>query len=143
MRRRGIRSAVARSPAVAIARRDELAPRPRDHVPGPAADAFALLFLPPALNLVYPALYLPASILVLLTPARNSVSLIAPPPRLPPTATTTSTTNAALMPRWTRRRRTTGGGPPSPCRRRPCHPEQGGGGAQNTAHCNSRDHVAA
>ena len=63
----------------------ELAPRPRDPVPGPAADAFALLFLPPALSLVYPALYLPASILVLLTPARNSVSLLPPcPPPSPP-----------------------------------------------------------
>ena len=48
----------------------ELAPRPQDSIPVPAADAFALLFLPPALSLVHPTLYLPASILVLLTPAR-------------------------------------------------------------------------
>ena len=53
----------------------ELAPCPRDPVPGPAATAAALLFLPPALSLVHPALYLPASIPVLLTPARNSASL--------------------------------------------------------------------
>ena len=61
----------------------ELAPRPRDPVPGPAANAFALLFLPPAMSLVYPALYFPASILILLTPARNSVSLLVPPPSPP------------------------------------------------------------
>ncbi len=58
----------------------ELTPRPRDPVPGPAATAAALLFLPPALSLVHPALYLPASILVLLTPARNSASLPVPAP---------------------------------------------------------------
>ena len=61
----------------------ELAPCPRDPVPGPAATAAALLFLPPALSLVHPTLYLPASIPVLLTPARNSASLPAPP-RSPP-----------------------------------------------------------
>ena len=61
----------------------ELAPPPRDPVPGPAATAAALLFLPPALSLVHPTLYLPASIPVLLTPARNSASLPAPPPVSP------------------------------------------------------------
>ena len=58
----------------------ELAPRRQDPVPGPADNAFALRFLPPTLSLVYPALYLSASILVLLTPVRNSASLLAPPP---------------------------------------------------------------
>ena len=53
----------------------KLAPRPRDPVPVPAADTFALLFLPPVLSLVHPALYHPASIPVLLTPTRNTVSL--------------------------------------------------------------------
>ena len=61
----------------------ELAPRPRDPVPVPAADTFALLFLPPVLSLIHPALYLPASILVLLTPDRASVSLLAPSPVSP------------------------------------------------------------
>jgi hypothetical protein len=61
----------------------ELTPRPRDPVPVPAANAFVLLFLPPALSLVHPALYLPSSILVLLTPARASASLLAPSPVSP------------------------------------------------------------
>jgi hypothetical protein len=113
---------------------------------GPAADAAALLFLPPALSLVHlhpalyalslvhlhPALYLPASILVLLTPARNSASLPAPPRCPPPTATMTPTTGAASTPRWTRRRRRTGRGPPSPCRCCPHCPQRGGRGAE---HC--------
>jgi hypothetical protein len=113
----------------------ELAPRPRDPLPDPAATAATLLFLPPALSLVHhPVLYLPASIpiLVLLTPARNSVSLPAHPPCLPPTATTTPTTSAASTPRWTRRRRTTGRGPPSPRHRRPHRPQQGGEGAEHS-----------
>jgi len=119
----------------------ELAPRPWDPVPGQDATATALLFLPPALSLVQPALYLPALILVLLTPARNSASLPAPP-RLPLTATMMPTTSAASTPRWTCRWRTTGRGPPSPHR---CHPHrpQRGGGVQNTAPCRSRDHAAA
>ena len=121
----------------------ELAPRPWDPVPGPDATATALLFLPPALSLVQPALYLPALILVLLTPARNSASLPAPPRRLPPTATMTPTTSAASTPRWNRRRRTTGRGPPSPRLRRLHHPQRGGGGAQNTAPCHSQDHADA
>ena len=63
----------------------ELAPRPRDPVPVPAADVAALLFLPPALSLVHihPALYLLILIIVLLTPARSFASLLAPLP-LPP-----------------------------------------------------------
>ena len=104
----------------------KLAPRPRDPIPGPAATAAALLFIPPALSLVHhPALYLPASILVLLTPARNSASLPAPPPHLPRTATTMPTTSAALTPQWTCHQRTTGRGQPSPRRHRP-HPHNGG-----------------
>ena len=61
----------------------ELAPQPRDPVADPAADAFVLLFIPPALSLVNPALYLQALILVLLTPARASASLLAPSPVSP------------------------------------------------------------
>jgi hypothetical protein len=56
---------------------------PAPRTGGPAANAAALLFLPPALSLVHPALYLPAWILVLLTPARNSMSLSFPPPSPP------------------------------------------------------------
>jgi hypothetical protein len=98
MRRGGIQRAVVQLPAIAVACRANSPPAPK---PGsPAADAATLLFLPPALSLVHPTLYLPTSILVLLTPARNSVSL--PPPRHPPMATTTPMTSAALMPRWTR-----------------------------------------
>ena len=40
----------------------ELAPRPRDPVPVLAADAFALLFLPPALSLVHPPRLVPSSL---------------------------------------------------------------------------------
>ena len=58
----------------------ELTHRPWDPTPVPATNAAALLFLPPALSLVHPALYLPASIIVLHTPARSSASLLAPPP---------------------------------------------------------------
>ena len=102
---------------------------------GPAANAAALLFLPPVLSLVHlhPALYLLASILILLTPARNSASLPAPPCRLPPATTTTPTTGAASTPRWTHRRRTTGRGPPSPRLRRLHHPQRGGG--RGAEHC--------
>ena len=57
----------------------KLATCPRDPVPGPATTTAALLFLLPALSLAHPTLYLPASIPVLLTPARNSASLPAPP----------------------------------------------------------------
>ena len=90
--------------------------------------------LPPALSLVHPALHLPASILILLTPARNSASLPAPPPSLPLTATTTPTNSAASTPRWTHRRRTTGRGPPSPRRCHPHRPQRGGGrGAEHSA----------
>jgi hypothetical protein len=125
-RRGGIRHAVVQSPA-------ELAPRPRDPLPGSAATAATLLFLPPALSLVHhPVVYLPASIpiLVLLTPARNSASLPAHPSCLPPTATTTPTTSPASTPRWTHRRRTTGRGPPSPRRHRPHRPQRGGEGCR-------------
>jgi hypothetical protein len=55
---------------------------PRDPVWVSTTDAVALLFLPPALSLVHPALYLLASIFVLLTPVRNSTSLLAAPPSL-------------------------------------------------------------
>jgi hypothetical protein len=50
---------------------------------GGASAAFTLLFLPPTLSLVHPTLCNSASILVLLTPARNSARFLAPP-RLPP-----------------------------------------------------------
>ena len=63
----------------------ELAPRPRDPVPVPAAaNAFVLLFLPPALSLVHPALYLPALIFVLLTPLPGLPRAFSPPPLSPP-----------------------------------------------------------
>ena len=110
---------------------------------GPASNAATLLFLPPALSLVHPALHLPAFILVLLTPARNSLSLPPSPPHLPLKATMMPTTGAALTPRWTRCRRTTGRGPLSPRRRHPHRPQWGGGGAQNTAPYHSRDHATA
>ena len=58
----------------------ELAPCPRDPILVSTANVAALLFLLPALSLVHPALYLPASIIVLHTPARSSASLLAPPP---------------------------------------------------------------
>ena len=57
--------------------------RPRDPISVPAADASTLLILPPVMSLIGPALYLLASILILLTPTRNSMSLLAAPP-LPP-----------------------------------------------------------
>ena len=77
----------------------ELAPHPWDPVRVPATNAAAPLFLPPALSLIHPALYLPASIFVLLTPTRNSSSLLAAPPLpLPPTATTTLPTSAVSKP---------------------------------------------
>ncbi len=60
----------------------ELAPHPWDPVRVPATNAAAPLFLPPALSLIHPALYLPASIFVLLTPARNPASLLAAAPSL-------------------------------------------------------------
>jgi len=62
----------------------ELAPRPWDPVRVPATDAAAHLFLPPPLSLIHPAVYLPALIFVLLTPARNPASLLAPLPSLSP-----------------------------------------------------------
>ena len=124
----------------------ELIPFPWDPVRVPATGAAATLFLPPALSLIHPALYLylPASIFVLLTPASNPASLLAAPPSLsPPTATATPTTSAASKPRGTSRRRTSGRGPPSPHRRRPRRPGRGGEGAQNIAPCRSRDRAAA
>jgi len=62
----------------------ELAPRTWDPVRVTATNAAAPLFLPPALSLIHPALYLPASIFVLLTPARNPASLLPAPPSLSP-----------------------------------------------------------
>ena len=74
-------------------------------------------FLPPALSLVHPALYLLTSILVLLTPVRNSVSLPPPPPLSPPDGDN-----------------------------HPVHvvvpTTHNGGGGQNTVPCHSRDHAA-
>jgi hypothetical protein len=107
----------------------KLTPHPWDPVRVLSTDAVALLLLPPALSLVHPAVYLPASIFVLLTPARNSASLLAAPPLpLLPTAITTLMTSAALKPQGNHHQRTTSHGPPSPCLRRPCHPGRGGGG---------------
>jgi hypothetical protein len=98
----------------------ELAPHPRDPVPVPAADSAAFIFLPPTLSLVHPALHLPAWILILLlTPASNSVSLLTAAYPFPPNGDNHVTC----------RQSTAGRGPPSLCRRHPRHPEQGGGGA--------------
>ena len=90
-RRGGIRCAVVWSPAVVVA-------HSQDPTSASAANAAALLFFPPALSLVHPALYLPALVLVrpqlLLEeprwrssapPARPltfdaAVSLLSPPP---------------------------------------------------------------
>ncbi len=52
--------------------------------PSHQPDAAAPLFLPPMLSFIHPALYLPASIFVLLTPAWNPTSLLATPPSLSP-----------------------------------------------------------
>jgi hypothetical protein len=96
----------------------ELAPHPRDPVPVPAADSAAFLFLPPTLSLVHPALHLPAWILILqLTPASNSVSLLTAAHPFPPNGDNHVTC----------RQSTAGRGPPSLRRRHPRHPEQGGG----------------
>ena len=92
MQRRGICSAFARSPAVTVAHPVQAAPPPAVAVthriractptpgpcPGPGRKCFRP-HLPPARTEPHPALYLPASILALLTLARNSVSLLAPP----------------------------------------------------------------
>jgi hypothetical protein len=112
----------------------ELAPHdPWDPLQVPATNAAAPLFLRPALSLIHPALYLPASIFVFLTPARNTASLLAAPPLpLPPTATTTPSTSAASKPRGTHRRRTSGHGPPSLRRCRPRRPGRGGGEGRRT-----------
>ncbi len=76
----GIRRAVIRSPAITVARHAQACPPPLVPVRVPTTDADTLLFLPPVLGLIHPALYLPASIFVLLAPARNSASLLAAPP---------------------------------------------------------------
>ena len=140
----GIHRAVVRSPAVTATRHAQACPPPLGPRPGLDHDAVALLLLPPALSLVHPAVYLPASIFVLLTPARNSASLLAAPPLpLLPTAITTLMTSAALKPQGNHHRRTTSHGTHSPCLCRPCHPGRGGGGrAQNIAPCCSRDRTA-
>ena len=65
-----------------------------------------------------------------------------PPLPLLPTVTTMPTTSTLSKPRGIHRRRTTGHRLPSPRRCRPCHPGRGGGGAQNTAPCRSRDRAA-
>ena len=130
----GIHRAVVRSPAVTATRHAQACPPPLRPRPGLDHDAVALLLLPPALSLVHPAVYLPASIFVLLTPARNSASLLAAPPLpLLPTAITTLMTSAALKPQGNHHRRTTSHGTHSPCLCRPCHPGRGGGeGAEHS-----------
>lgn len=71
------------APVLGRRRRPPRPIRPRDPISVPAADASTLPFLPPVMSLIGPALYLLASILILLTPTRNSMSLLAAPP-LPP-----------------------------------------------------------
>ena len=117
-------------------------PRPSSP-PAPCPRPGPLLFLPPALSLVHPALYLPASIFILLTPARNSASLLTAPP--------------SLSSPWRQQRRrpaqrrshegTVAGGRQAagyPVRVVVVPATQGGGGgrAQNTAPCPSRDRAA-
>jgi hypothetical protein len=135
----GIRRAVVRSPAVTVARHAQARPPPLVPVWVPTTDAATLLFLPPALSLLHPALYL---IFVLLTPARNSASLLTAPP--------------SLSSSWRQQRRrpaqrrshegTVAGGRQAagyPVRVVVVPATQGGGGmAQNTAHCCSRDRAA-
>ena len=78
-RRGGHPTHVVRSPVVTIARHAQARPPPLVPVWVPTTDAAALLFLPPVLSLIHPALYL---IFVFLTPARNSARLLAAPPSL-------------------------------------------------------------
>ena len=75
----GIRHVVVRSPAVTVVRHAQACPPPLVSVRVPTTNAAALLFLPPALSLIHPALYL---IFVLVNPARNSASLLAALPSL-------------------------------------------------------------
>ena len=77
------------------------APRPWDPVPVPAADAFALLFLPHALSLVHPAFRLVPSSLYTCPPhpCQGFREPSRPLPCLPPTATMMPTTSAASKPR--------------------------------------------
>ena len=73
----GICHVVVRLPVVAVARHARARPSPLG-----ATNAATPLFLPPALSLIHPALFLPASIFVLLTRARNPTSLLVAPPSL-------------------------------------------------------------
>ena len=136
------RSSGPRSPVVAIACHARACPL--DPIPVPATDAVALLFLPPALSLVHLALYLPASILVLLTPAKNSESHLAAPPPSSPDGDIDANIKLSFvatmdpLPEDTRLRATQSVLSLSPPPR-----TGGGGGAQNTAPCPSRDRAAA
>ena len=123
----------------------ELAPHPWDSLRVPATNAAAPLFLPPALSLIHPVLYLPASIFVLLTPARNPKIPQASSPSSPPSPPH-SNKNAANQhsvkatrdpsPEDVRPRATQSASSSSPPSR------AGGGRAQNTAPCCSRDRAA-
>jgi hypothetical protein len=127
MQRRGIRSAVARSPAVAVA------PRVRAHTPppGPCSGPSWRCFCPP-LPPTRTEPRLPCLVPSGLDtrpphPCQEFREPPCPPPRLPMTGTTTSTTSEASTPQWTCCWRTTGGRPPSPRHRPPRRPEWGGG----------------
>ena len=77
-RRGGIRHAVVQSPAIAVARRARARPPPPGPPPGPSRHRCRPP-LPPARDEPrppHPALYLPASILVVLTPAREGRQLL-------------------------------------------------------------------
>jgi hypothetical protein len=82
--RGGASAARSSGPQSLLPATPELAPGPWDPVRVLATDAAAPLFIPPALSLIHPTLYLPASIFTLLTPARNPASLLAAPPSLSP-----------------------------------------------------------
>ncbi len=136
---------VVQSPAIAVARHTLARPPP----PGPAAQP---LTLPPSSSSRRVEPRPPPPRLVpsgLDTRSPHPCQESHKPPRrpplpLPPTETMTPTTGAASTPRWNRRRKTTGHGPPSPRHCRLHHPQRGGGGgAQNTAPCHSRDHADA
>ena len=135
----GIRRAVVRSPAVTVTRHAQAGPLPLVPVWVPTTDAAALLsaallFLPPALSLIHPALYLPASIFVLLTAPPSLSSPWRQQHRRPAKRRSHEVTVAGGR---------QAAGYPVPVVADPAAQGGGGGGrAQNTAPCRSRDCAA-
>ena len=127
-RRRGIARSSGPRPSPSPAT-PKLAPHLWDPLRVPATDAATPLFLPPALSLIHPALYLPASIFVLLTPARNPTSLLtAPPLPLPPADQRSVEATRDLSPEDVRPRATQSASSSSPPSR-----AGGGEGAEHSA----------